>query len=86
VLSFFKRHELVQMIHEGEVRTFSGSQNTTRRPVPLHSPGDKASHLTIIWQGEAPVSSPACSAPKGVASRGSTRTQTRALPRPIEAP
>ena len=65
MLGFFKRHELVQMIPEGEVRTFSGSQNTTRRPVPLHSPGDKASHLTIIWQGEATVSSPVCSAPKG---------------------
>jgi hypothetical protein len=34
-VSFCERNELVQMIHEDEVRTFSGSQNTPQRPVPL---------------------------------------------------
>jgi hypothetical protein len=84
-VSFCERNELVQMIHEDEVRTFSGSQNTPQRPVPLHPPGDKARHPTIIWQDETPVSSPACPAPKGGAARGGARTQTGALAGPIEA-
>jgi hypothetical protein len=61
-VSFYKRYELVQLIHEDEVRTFSGFQNTTRCPGAPQLPGVLATRPTIIRQAEVPVTSPACSA------------------------
>src|SRR5262245_51955358 len=35
-MSFYKKYELVRMIHEDEVKTFSGFQSSTRQPIYLH--------------------------------------------------
>src|SRR5581483_4055960 len=51
-MSFYKRYELARMIREGDVKTFSGFQAATRRPIYLHLFGDLASHPTLgrLWQ------------------------------------
>lgn len=35
-MSFYKRYELARLIHEDEVKTFTGFQTSSRRPIYLH--------------------------------------------------
>jgi hypothetical protein len=58
-MSFYKRYELAKMVREGEVKTFSGFEIATRRPIYLHLFEDIASHpalsrlMQMVRQAEA---------------------------------
>src|SRR5690242_3874173 len=58
-MSFYKKYELVRMIRQGEVKTFSGYQVTTRQPIYLHLFDDVTSRpsltrlMRMVKQAEA---------------------------------